>query len=77
MVAAMFGPDQLRIAEWLIKVPGGMLPDEIVEQVLSTAREQGALDLPEGDMVYVALRLADDDDLGKIAAMTAPGRTLH
>ena len=75
LVAAVFGPDQLKIAEWVIAVPDGMPTADIVEEVLSMAASDDSLLLPDDGMVYVALRPAEPADIAGMKHQTKP--TIH
>lgn len=77
MVAALFGPDQLRIAEWLIAVPEDMQPDAIIQEVLTMASRDETLTLPTDGDVYVALRAADPGDIEDSRREPGAARTLH
>lgn len=75
LVAAVFGPDEMKIAEWVITVPDGMPTESIVEQVLQMAAADETLEMPDEGMVYVALRPAEADDIEGLRRETRP--TIH
>lgn len=75
LVAALFGPDELKIAEWIVSVPDGTPTEDIVAEILQMAAGDESLDLPEQGMVYVALRPADKDDMANVRRES--GATVH
>lgn len=75
LVAALFGPDEIKISEWIIHVPEGTATEDIVAEVLQLATADESLDLPEEGMVYVALRPAGPDDMAALRRET--GAMVH